>query len=222
MPSRRPQINISARGPVTEGAGPSQLGSLLAEFEQALRQRGVPIDAWLQPGIPSDTVTSALAEVNLVPSEELLVWFGWHNGRAATTVQERATTSATIPNFVPASLEEAVRQYRESVLEFQVPASLDPELFYFGAGPGWLRLGSSLYGCAIDCSADPVLPIAIRSADPDFVLSAGEGLYQAVSLCTLVTWWLEGLDHGAYEWRGEQWAIHDELLPTSRKAVHFS
>jgi hypothetical protein len=51
-----------------------------------------------------------------------------------------------------------------------------------------------------------------------------ERAYRAVSLCTLVTWWLESLHSGAFRWDAvdERWIVDRRLLPRTQRAALFS
>jgi hypothetical protein len=56
------------------------LASLLEQLEEVLRAFGAPVADALQPGLPDDAVRAALAAEGLGAPEELIVWWGWHNG----------------------------------------------------------------------------------------------------------------------------------------------
>jgi hypothetical protein len=188
------------------------------------RFTGAPIDRWLAPGIGADEVRQKLVEVGLVAPDELLVWFGWHNGLARARPGEYPELA--LPNFVPASIDFAIRRYVDMVLNVAIPPGEPRDSFMFGAGEGWLRIVGSLRGCAVDCSGKtpPESPPRIRSADDQFDEDDPDKLGQAVSLCTYVTWWLDRLHSGSIAWNvaEQRWDVDYADMPAAQRAVLFS
>ena len=221
-------IQQTPSGPMLESASPDLLESLLANYGTRLKVAGVPVDEWLAPGVAEQTVREELESVGLIAPDELIVWFGWHNGRS-TTIPREVSVHA-LPDFSPLSVGEAVKGYEREVLNFEAPpvypgrTPIPDEFFQFGVTRGWMRLVGSVYGTAIECVSPPSEPPRLRSANEDFVESAPEGFYQAVSLCTLVNWWIESLDSGAFTWdaTGGRWLVDQMRLPASQRAVLFS
>lgn len=215
-------------GPMLESASPALLAELLASYESRLKALGIPLDDWLAPGLPEKAVRTELGRVGLVAPDELVVWFGWHNGRSPNVPREVSVHA--LPDFPPLSLSEAVNGYVRDVLHFEAPSVLpgqDPvrdEYFQFGVTQGWMRLIDSVYGCAIECVDSPAQVPRLRSANEDFFDSAPEGFYQAVSLCTLVSWWLESIDSGAFVWdaAGGRWLVDEMLHPAAQRAILFA
>lgn len=53
----------------------------LERFHAALRDAGAPLIAYLEPGLSPDQIRAAAAQFpGLALPEELLLWWGWHNG----------------------------------------------------------------------------------------------------------------------------------------------
>jgi hypothetical protein len=226
MITKLPVIILTDNGPMAQGSSPELLRELLETYEYECDRMGSPIKRALASGIPEKQVREMLAEVGLVANDEVVTWFGWHDG-VSTEIDFEISVHA-MPDFVAAPLFYAIQRYRDMVLEFEPPYGTDVpwEYFMFGAGEGWLMLIDSNRGCAIDCFAelDRSTPPRIRSASENFLESGSERLYRAVSLCTLVTWWLEGLRTGAYIWdESEQhWKVDPYLEPASRRNALFS
>jgi hypothetical protein len=63
----------TASGLCLSGAGPERLVSLLAELDALLGILGVDLDTVLSPGVAPDEVRTAMAAVDLVPPDELIV-----------------------------------------------------------------------------------------------------------------------------------------------------
>lgn len=59
-----------------------ELRPLLAELENRLRDHGAPVVAALRPGAPAKRVRSELDAEGLRAHEDLLAWWGWHDGAA--------------------------------------------------------------------------------------------------------------------------------------------
>ena len=214
-------------GPRVREVGADRLRSLLAEYSDALVSLGVPLDDWLAPGVSEHEVRSQLADVELVSSDELVVWFGWHDGLNPGVDRKRSTQA--LPGIVPLSLQEAVAMYRAGVLNVQDPPErpgqpkLTREDFFFGAGVGWLRIANDIYGPAVECVDPPSRIPRLRSPNIEFGFPGTEGYFGAVSMCTLVTWWVESLRSGAFDWlpKEQRWEIRPELFPASQRAARF-
>jgi hypothetical protein len=219
-----PHVSMTPHGPMADGSSPALLAELLDQVEEEFTAAGAPLDRWLAAGIGADEVSGRLAEVGLAAPDELLVWFGWHNGLAPA--HDGEFPQRALPNFVPASIELAVGLYRDMVLNFEAPPRVPRHHFMFGAGEGWLRIVDDLRGCAVDCSGGTpsARPPRIRSADDQFDEDDPNKLGQAVSLCTYVTWWLESLHTGAISWNlaEQRWDIDFADMPATQRAVLFS
>jgi hypothetical protein len=201
-----------------EGSSPDLLRTLLHELDDEVRARGVDVDAWAAPGIPHEVARRTLSSVGLSLPAEVAVWFEWHNG-----LNPEGPRGFPYPNFENASIDEAVRRYRETRAFIAPAGPADPpaEALELGVGEGWLRLVSSNYGLAVDCSTNEDIP-RIRNAEDDFFFEPER--YRARSLCTFVAWRLYGIRNGAYRWEGEGrgWAIDGLHLHPSQAAAGFS
>lgn len=221
-----PVIILTDDGPMAQGASPELLRELLETYEYECDRMGSPIKSAMAPGIAEQQIRAMLSEVGLVANDEVVTWFSWHDG--VSTDIDFAIAVHAMPQFVAAPLFYAVQRYREFVLEFEPPYGTDVprEIFMFGAGEGWLRLVDDLRGCAIDClgELDPSTPPRIRSASEAFDEDGSGRLSRAVSLCTLVTWWLECLRSGAYSWNAaeQHWDFNPYLEPASKRKALFS
>lgn len=87
----------------------------LERFEEALRKAGAPVVDYLLPGLTPEQVREFTAPFNeLELPQELLTWFGWHNGASS-----RASLS---PKRMWLSLQETLEEY-----EMLQQAGADPE-----------------------------------------------------------------------------------------------
>ncbi len=219
-----PLIEQTLSGPRAQGSSPELLVALLGTLEEEASAAGAPTKGGFAPGLPSGEVERQLAAVGLAPPEELSAWFAWHDG-----ANESSAAHRLIPGLVVASLADCVRSYRELVLDFDPPPDpltgtpLDPKFFTMGVGEGWLRIGMDNFSIAMDCSGQLPSPPLVRLPTWEHYDPGFEGKLQAVSLCTVVTWWIESIRSGAYRWNTERQLWDDSPLdfPESRRAVYF-
>jgi len=203
-----PLIRETADGPAVESASPELLANLLDEYEYESRIYSGPVERALA-GISREEVVDSFAQVGLVPPEELVVLFGWHNG-------VRIGGTSPFPRLWFTPLAELVGNYESRLRLFEQFDDEDLRFATWGAGPGWFPLVPGQYTLAVDCTRAPDLAPRVRSTDIEFddnqkPMRRG----QIVSLCTLVTWWIEGIRSGAHRWDSftQTWSTEDALLP---------
>ena len=206
-------VYVTPTGPRATISGPAALRSLLDELEETVRSFGGHPEVWLQPGLTPEAVESTLAKVELRANDELITWFGWHNGVAHST--DGLGRPLILPGIVPGDLQGLTQRYRASVFDMVIPsengAVMEPRLFTWGLGFGWLPLESSNQTrYAVSChGAREAVPL-IRRAEAEAPFdSAWDDKLQAVSLCTPVLWWLEALANGAYQFDAQNQAWSD-------------
>jgi hypothetical protein len=214
MISPLPSVIATPQGPSVHGAGPELLGDLLEQLEQSLRDAGVPVLDYFQPRASREEVQRAFEECGLLPSEEAVVWFDWHNG------DDGYHRSLPWFDFWPL---ETVRRRR-----------LDPGGQKVGVGdwmwhPDWIQLMGDNNGVAISRALDEkgreqTLVRALSISDPEWSTQPSGGAHQVVSLCTPVTWWIESLRAGWYQWDRvrEGWHIDDAKQPEERRTYGLS
>jgi hypothetical protein len=81
-----------------------------------------------------------------------------------------------------------------------------------GVGYGWLPLTTDLEArLNVYCRGKAEDTPLVRNAEFGYADQFYKNKLQAVSLCTIVTWWIEGIDAGAYTWDGPEagWAQPD-------------
>jgi hypothetical protein len=179
-------------GPSVSPNGPDVLRRLLEEFEELVRSQGAPVDNQLGAPLDRETIVEMLAPIGLTPPEELLAWFGWHNGLTAPP-GGRLRGDALSPCIIPSTLEQAVERY-------YTEADDDHEEGRWDAAPGWLFLDATQDGLAVFCGDDPAVAPLVRSADDESPLWAEESSQQVVSLCTAVSYWIRSVELGVHRW----------------------
>jgi hypothetical protein len=189
-----PETHATPEGPKVEGASASLLKRLLTLLEAELVKQGVPVAEYMSPGARKSEVEAAFGKCGLVPPDEAIVWFGWHNGPTGEGNSERV-----FPRFNFWSLEDCVRDYLEPGGQ---PKGYGPRLW----NPDWINLMGDGNGVALDCGKPASHPPLVRalSLGREFGTQAGEIGNQVVSLCTPVTWWIDAFRRGWYQWDREQ------------------
>jgi hypothetical protein len=68
-----------------------ELRPLLEELERQLRQYGAPVVEAFRPGAPAERVRAELEADGLRAHEDLVAWWGWHDGAAGRDVDPAYT-----------------------------------------------------------------------------------------------------------------------------------
>lgn len=167
-----------------DGAGPAKLDSLLRELDHVLAALDVDLNLVLDPGIAPDLVREAFAQVGLVPPEELIVWYGWHNG---LRVDAQGKYLGLTPFVAQADVDWSIANYRYQLRE-AVPMGLWAE--------GWLCMESDR-GLSAYCSRNPGdLPLLRRVDFEAFDFLEESSAHQIVSLSTMVALWIDAIEAG--------------------------
>ena len=163
-----------------------ELASLLSELEKRLREFHAPIAETFRPGANPEHVRAALSAAGLEPHDDLVVWWGWHDGAEAVPSGSitSATTSLISPWFMP-TLEDAIRLRRDRHL---ILRQVDEEYEAVKLGAlfpqSWLpvattELGSDL--CADSAASGPA-PLHTISKEVEVSLNHFESLSEFVEL----------------------------------------
>jgi len=198
------------------GSSPELLVELLTELERLLKRAGSPVER-LGAGLAPNQVVDILASAGLGAPAELVAWFGWHNGGEANSPE----AAQVIPGVFVTSLEEAIARQETLLVGLADVAKTRPnadEDGYWGAPRGWLGISDDNYGPAVDCEGSPRMPPRIRATTPFFGDDPG---HRAVSMCTLVAWWIFGLHNGGYERRESEWDTKPDKLHPLQVASFF-
>lgn len=163
-------------------AGPSRLTALLRDFDQLLAGIGVDLDTVLAPGLSAPEVRRLFASVDLIAPDELVVWYGWHNGLRVSTEN---TYLGLSPFVLPADLAWSIADYRYQLAE-TVPIGL--------WSSGWLCMESDGGALAVYCSGNAAdLPRIRRQHVEAYDFLEQSADHQIVSLCTMVALWMDAL-----------------------------
>jgi hypothetical protein len=173
-----PNTYRAAEGLTVEGASPELLRDLLQQYESDIRKAGVRTKDVLLPGLSEREIRRQFGDIGIEPPEELLVWWGWHNG-----INQRYT-GATRFNFLP--LEAAIATYSSD------PHGTDIHSW----NPQWIRVADYSAGIAVKCENRTIPPLVRYVSAWTSGTQDDETEAQVVSLCTPVSWWLLAIEKG--------------------------
>jgi hypothetical protein len=160
---------------------------------------------YLAPGIPAEEVRATLRAVDLEACDELVTWFGWHNGTAGNLGLGHETGSLTSGVFLQ-SLEQSLKLYAgaREMIEYMASQGLNPsESYPMPAFPILRHLGP--YLDVVSC--DPT-----TAGDVWFVPWDGEAEPNGPHLADLVERIAQRWRLGVYRWIDGSWAPYDEAL----------
>ena len=212
-----PIITQTSLGPSVEHPSVDLLRELLPELDKRLRQAGVAADA-LRAGLRSEEISFKAAAAGLEPHPEVVAWFEWRNGASP----ERPDVVHALPQVRLASLDEALARYADTQEMLESWAD-DPALreMHWGRDTGWLALVDDGAGLTVEASAPAERSPGIHNAHSMFTLEPDTG--RAVSLCTYVTWLVEGLRAGAHDYSPASglWGSDMNKMPASQVRAQF-
>ncbi len=185
---------------------------LLDLFFDEIASIGLPIFEHLKPGLPEAQIRSVLSTRGLSAPDELIAWYSRFDG-PEFAVDEQPFNC--FPKFALHSLETAITLFdRDS----SAPG-LGTEPWEWD--PRWLRLGGPVQSMAVQCGPIAEAPVLVRSVGDDRTTQEIRPPYQVVSLCTPLTWWIEGLRAGLYRWdsHSRHWTVNKSAAVDHDRAV---
>jgi cell wall assembly regulator SMI1 len=173
------------------------------------REQRAPIADTLRPGLSGPVMDEATSSLDMTLPIEARVWWGWHDG--ASTMTNCAIGLDLI--FLP--LENALDLYRRHLQTAEQLSAAGDVTTPDDAWPrSWLPMCSTGRGAMMvcDCSVPEGAPTPIRHVDLEFFSEAAEPV--AASLGTVVSWWLEALDRGAWSYNSsrQRWEEYPDRL----------
>jgi hypothetical protein len=201
------EFSPSPHGPTVERASPVTLRRLLSRFEGLSIELGVPVDE-MNSGVERENLEQEFAAEGLSVSDEVAVWFGWRNGSGSAW--------GALPGMVAASFEQAL--HRRASLR----VSMSSEIAW-GVPDGWLHLADDNYGLAVDATGPTNGTSRLHFASPQFDEESVVGKMRANSLCTVVAWWIYGIETGGHSWDAleRDWITDVSLLHPTQRDEHF-
>jgi hypothetical protein len=189
------------RGTVHDSSEPPPLEiALLESYAQRIRERGVPFDERVRPGLSVDEIDETMASLGLVLPLEARVWWGWRDG------QKDRGWSVFCPGHRCLSLAAAVEHYRfmrEIAADTAEPGLRTRETADELWDPSWFPLTEGPACIVVDCSVEDDRPTPIRSVSFEAQM---EEYWppQARSLGEMVTWWCLAMDREVVVWDSDR------------------
>ena len=88
------------------GHGELLTNELMGEFWEGLASLGAPVLEYVRPGLPREETVAAATAADVRLTDEMLVWWSWHDGADNSNLDHR---SAVGPTMGLMRLEEALR-----------------------------------------------------------------------------------------------------------------
>ena len=191
-----PEVSVNADGDlVAVPSGSTVLADLLVEYEAELTRAAPEVIDLLRPGLPANEIRSMLAEIGVVPSDDVIAWFSWHDGRYFPTDR---WAPALHPFVYPTDLAGSIALYK----------SLSPlSETVWSWKEGWLMLSNGLVGLMISSDQATDSPSLVQFCDEDNFPGTKGTRPRSVTLCPLVTMWIKYIRSGAVAWRGGAWSL---------------
>lgn len=190
----------------------------LDRLKELWQREHAPVVEILRPGLPEEMIDAQVGELGLELPSEARTWWAWHNGAGSTEglVSQRELG----PGFAFLSLEEAIGLYRQMRALFERLWAPDgPSAVDHWWRPTWFPITERRAAVRCDCAVPAGAPTPIYwaySHDHDV-----EGLTRPKvdSFGTLVTWWIEAVENGAWRFdrRAKRWVHHPDLLEPERE-----
>lgn len=150
------------------------LAESLAELEHTLRRLRAAVTGHFHPGLAATATRTRLDQVGLVPSDEVVEWFEWHDGAGDPYGDIRNCELA--PGVYIFGLETLLQEYLDTRRDFAVvtqdlPSPLsDPSRLW---SPSWFPLARLDAGSlAADLAAGPSRTSPVHAgwfdADPEY------------------------------------------------------
>ncbi len=183
----------------------TDLAEALAALEGVWTSADPSLADRLAPGAASHQVRAAAAQYGITATDDLLDWYGWHNG-----VRGGPAVAVGGSSFYFITLDQAVERLR---INEWVVRQLSPDeaaglwrstLFPLAASAGSLLM-------TLDCS--PSIASQVVVSDPAELLPT-----DGPTLLELVQRWLELHATGVYSFRDGRWHTDRALLSTAERA----
>lgn len=198
-----PRTIRTPEGLTVEGASPELLAELLVQYEETLEGLRPGCGAIFRPGLSRDEIVDRFEPLGYVPNEEVIQWWGWHDGLHLDREFVRPLGDA------PLHLDSAIAMARAAHPHVVAP----PEWLIGSWHPSWVYFD---YTGTLAIRADRELtPPPVRPHQPEMGdhTQDAEAPAQVISLCTPVTWWITAIQEGWFRWNDDIdnfWKYGDE------------
>jgi hypothetical protein len=173
-----------------------RLREALERLEAALAQVGHPVVRGLRPGRPAEEVQARLAEIDVDPPEDVITFFGWHDGYE--TPSGDVWQGRISPSYRPFSLDEACDEHasHQDVLKAAAEYTGEQSQWFaiLEADGAWCVVN---YGCSSNTRGQ------VAAWDGGELTPAPE--HRPSSLAEPIELWVSYLEAGHWRWDGSRW-----------------
>ena len=167
----------------------------LEALEAWLRSSGHPGVAGLRPGVPEAEVREQLGALGLDPPDDVLTFFGWHNGYEQAPRDDGHWYGRITPSWFPLTLDEACKRFLELREMFELEEQHGEMV-----GTHWFPLlQADAYCVLVDCRPEQEHRGRIAVSDWITELWPSPDL-RPRSLAEPVEEWLSLLNDGLWHW----------------------
>jgi len=181
------------RQQATPPARHGRLRHALELLEDLLREQRNPIVDGLLPGLGAAEIRAQMRDLGLDAPDDLLTWFGWHNG------YEQPPTSRYQDWLAPSFRSTGIADLREHYLGMYLKYQIDAQS---RDGARWFPILTTGNACVVmmDCGSDPATTGAVAKKNE---LGLIESTHSVRELADIVEWWCEALAAGLW--------VYDEI-----------
>jgi hypothetical protein len=191
---------------------------LLERLEFLWRTQQAPVADRLQPGLSEAALDELTSPVGIRLPTEARMWWQWHNGAAPDL--SLAARRELGPGFAFLPLEEAVVLVeRLRTMAQQVWAPEGQEAVDYWWRPTWFPITERRGAVRLDCAVPDGEPCPVYWAYSHDHDADGLTTPKVTSLGTMIGWWIEALENGAWRYNTEnsRWQYHPELIDAERE-----
>jgi cell wall assembly regulator SMI1 len=188
--------------------------ALLSELEDAWARQGASLLGCLRPGLAPEEIDRLTQPLGLEFPDEARMWWSWHDGVSREVPFAAARELGPDLPFLP--LEEAARLYQHAREQAVRVAGEQADHWW---RPTWFPITMRLGEIRFDSAGPQSAPTPIYWAYSHDHDAEGLTVPKVESFGTMVKWWTEALESGAwrYEVENHRWDRQPELLPPNRE-----
>lgn len=174
----------------------TRLEAALARLEAALAAQHNPVLDGMQPGLPEREIRRVIGELGINPPQELIAWFGWHNGYVAPPGRTpRAWMGAELLQY---TFDHAVSLYSgiaEGIDEFREFDLVSPD-----EDTEWFPLCMVRGGSYLVMNCGNGLQRGSVARWNTHAQGFRPGGYRPQTLAEPVEWWVELIESGTWRY----------------------
>ncbi|MEK6273699.1 MAG: SMI1/KNR4 family protein [Actinomycetota bacterium] len=185
---------------------------LLEELKTGWARQRAPVVDHLRPGLSPERIDELTAPLGLRLPVEARTWWEWHDG-VDVTLGIHSELGPSVPFLPLGNAAELCRLLRE-----QAGKTWGDQADHWWR-PGWFPITERSRGDQMGLRVEEGAPTPIFWADSHDYDADGLANPKVDSFGTMVTWWIEALDSGAwrYDAGAGRWERRSELLPSERE-----